>query len=231
MPFKASFFCCSQKNRHFKWHVILALYKRKILNQNPIKLITPLAVAFYFFLGEVVAVFISAKFGVAGKFLTDIIGEHLAPKSFYFIGGIVLSISYIYSWYRKLYKPRNVKALNILIVEPANFVVTLGAVAVAVAWGEYFAMYLFADFPLIPQESYLPKILNGAIEITIQVVFLWCLLRVMYINTSELTNSEHITNAKWSFWIGMCLVSVFFISFWGTIGFNAFKYLGNGSNL
>jgi hypothetical protein len=194
------------------------------MSQNPIKLIEPLSVAFYFFIGEFIAVFISAKFGDIGKPLTEIIKEHIAPMSFYFIGGITLFISYIYSWFRYQDKPRDNRLINIFIIAPANFVITLGFVAIAVAWGEYLSMQWFTEFKFVPKDSYMPTIRQGALNISFQALALWCFLRIMYINISELKNPEHVINAKLAFKLCMFLMSICFASFWATIAFKVYEY-------
>ena len=195
------------------------------MTKNPIKLLDPLSVATYFFFTEIIAIYISSEFGGIGEPLTKMIREHIAPMSFHFIGGITLFVTYVYSIFNRLEKPRDNTALNILIVSPANFVVTLGFVAVAVSWGEYLAIDWFAEFPLIDESTYLPVISNNAAEITLQAFLLWAFLRVLYINVNDLEDPEHVTNAKLTFGFSMFMLTVFFVSFWGRIVWNAWEYL------
>ncbi len=199
--------------------------KKNPLKKNPIKLIEPLSVAVYFFLGAVVVAFISAKLNGVTEPLTKIVAEQVVLSSYLLVGAIVLLISYIHSFFNRLDKPRNSYMLNTFIVTPGNFIVTLGFVAIAIAWGEFVVMKWLVELTRTAKNVYLPKVQESAIHITILVPCFWVLLRTLYINESELNAPSHKTYAKGMYYITMTLMTILSAFFFGTLLARTYKLL------
>jgi|SRR6185312_4497452 len=178
----------------------------------------PLVTFLWFLVGTCVLAAIGAKVPSLTQHVGDIMQEQIAGKTIIVFSVVTLFLAFLCA-IRNIVKPAPYgSCIGHLIVDPTNFIVTLTFVAAAVNWGVTLSSYCL--FPLIVRGAIFEAAVRNAVQISIIAVifgsFVWAL---HYRPATSKTTQPLGTASKAAFWVAFVSSTVFFVFFFGRLGF------------
>lgn len=181
---------------------------------NEIQIREPLGTFLYFFIATCVLAVIGANVPLLVQDVGDIMQEHLAGKTILIFSAVTLFLSFLCA-IRNVAKPTPYgKVIRYLIVNPANFIISLAFVAAAINWAVTLSSSVL--FPLVVRGEIFSVAVRNALQISVIALVLTAFAWALHHSPASNKTTQPFSNfGKGAFWVAFGMSAIFWLAFFG----------------